>query len=82
MQQEVVLAMLAKEPSHGYELRARLARALGPVAEGISCVPSGALPAVTTPPAGFVIIGGGKTAMDAVCWLLDRGTPPPAIMTE
>lgn len=36
MQQEVVLAMLAKEPSHGYELRARLARALGPAAEGIS----------------------------------------------
>ena len=36
MQQEVVLAMLAKEPSHGYELRVRLARALGPVAEGIS----------------------------------------------
>ena len=30
MQQEVVLAMLAKEPSHGYELRVRLARALGP----------------------------------------------------
>jgi DNA-binding PadR family transcriptional regulator len=36
MQQEVVLAMLAKEPSHGYELRARLGRALGPVAEGIN----------------------------------------------
>jgi DNA-binding PadR family transcriptional regulator len=36
VQQEVVLAMLAKEPSHGYELRARLARALGPVAEGMS----------------------------------------------
>ena len=36
MQQEVVLAMLAKEPSHGYELRARLARSLGPVAEGIN----------------------------------------------
>jgi DNA-binding PadR family transcriptional regulator len=36
VQQEVVLAMLAKEPSHGYELRARLGRALGPVAEGIS----------------------------------------------
>ena len=30
MQQEVVLAMLAKEPSHGYQLRARLQRALGP----------------------------------------------------
>ena len=36
MQQEVVLAMLAKEPSHGYELRVRLARALGLVADGIS----------------------------------------------
>ena len=31
--QEVVLAMLAKEPSHGYELRARLREALGPVGE-------------------------------------------------
>jgi DNA-binding PadR family transcriptional regulator len=36
MQQEVVLAMLAKEPSHGYELRARLGEALGPLAEGIN----------------------------------------------
>ena len=33
MQQEVVLAMLAKEPSHGYELRARLRQALGPLGE-------------------------------------------------
>jgi DNA-binding PadR family transcriptional regulator len=33
LQQEVVLAMLAKEPSHGYELRARLQQALGPVGE-------------------------------------------------
>ena len=31
MRQEVVLAMLAKEPSHGYELRARLGQALGPL---------------------------------------------------
>ena len=31
MQQEVVLAMLAKEPAHGYQLRARLRAALGPV---------------------------------------------------
>jgi DNA-binding PadR family transcriptional regulator len=36
VQQEVVLAMLAKEPSHGYELRTRLARALGPVAGDMS----------------------------------------------
>jgi DNA-binding PadR family transcriptional regulator len=26
VQQEVVLALLAKEPSHGYQLRARLRR--------------------------------------------------------
>ena len=31
MQQEVVLAMLAKEPTYGYELRARFRQALGPV---------------------------------------------------
>jgi DNA-binding PadR family transcriptional regulator len=33
MRQEVVLAMLAKEPSHGYELRARLRDALGPLGD-------------------------------------------------
>jgi DNA-binding PadR family transcriptional regulator len=36
VQQEVVLAMLAKEPTHGYELRARLRQALGPVGEGLN----------------------------------------------
>jgi DNA-binding PadR family transcriptional regulator len=34
--QEVVLAMLAKEPSHGYQLRARLNDALGPLGEAIN----------------------------------------------
>ncbi len=37
MQQEVVLAMLAKEPSHGYQLRARLRpEALKPVGEALN----------------------------------------------
>jgi DNA-binding PadR family transcriptional regulator len=36
MQQEVVLALLAKEPSHGYELRARLRHALGPLGETLN----------------------------------------------
>lgn len=36
MQQEVVLAMLAKEPSHGYQLRARLRQALGPLGEAMN----------------------------------------------
>ena len=34
--QDVVLALLAKEPSHGYELRARLRQALGPVGEAMN----------------------------------------------
>ena len=36
MQQEVVLAMLAKEPSQGFQLRARLDRALGPLGEAMN----------------------------------------------
>lgn len=36
MQQEVVLAMLAKEPAQGFQLRARLDDALGPLGEGIN----------------------------------------------
>lgn len=46
------------------------------VADGVACVPVGELTKVGHSPAGYVIIGGGKTAMDASCWLLDRGTPP------
>jgi DNA-binding PadR family transcriptional regulator len=34
--QEVVLAMLAKEPSHGYDLRTRLRNALGPLGEAMN----------------------------------------------
>jgi DNA-binding PadR family transcriptional regulator len=36
VQQEVVLALLAKEPAHGYQLRARLRQALGPVGEALN----------------------------------------------
>jgi DNA-binding PadR family transcriptional regulator len=36
VQQEVVLALLAKEPSHGYDLRARLRQALGPLGEAMN----------------------------------------------
>ncbi|MEV5896211.1 PadR family transcriptional regulator [Nonomuraea fuscirosea] len=34
--QDAVLAMLAKEPSHGYELHARLRRSLGPLGESMN----------------------------------------------
>ena len=36
MRQEVVLALLAKEPSHGFELRSRLDAALGPLGEAMN----------------------------------------------
>src|SRR5450755_204069 len=36
VQQEVVLAMLAKEPSQGSQLRSRLDRALGPLGEAMN----------------------------------------------
>jgi len=36
VQQEVVLALLVKEPSHGYELRTRLRQALGPLGDAMN----------------------------------------------
>jgi len=36
MRQEVVLALVAKEPAHGYQLRARLRDALGPLGDGMN----------------------------------------------
>lgn len=49
------------------------------VADGVRCVPVGALASLPKAPAGFVIIGAGKTAMDAACWLLDQGVAPADI---
>ncbi len=50
------------------------------VAEGVPCVPVGELARLESAAAGYVIVGGGKTAQDAICWLLDRGTPPDDII--
>jgi DNA-binding PadR family transcriptional regulator len=36
VQQEVLLALLAKEQSHGYQLRARLRQALGPLGDAMN----------------------------------------------
>src|SRR5439155_20935064 len=49
------------------------------VDDGVRCVPVGKLATLEAPAAGFVIVGGGKTALDAICWLLDRGTDPDDI---
>ena len=49
------------------------------VAEGVRCVPVGQLTALTEPARRYVIVGAGKTALDAICWLLDRGTDSAGI---
>jgi len=47
--------------------------------DGAQFMPLNDLPKITTPPAGFVIIGGGKTGIDACLWLLEHGVAPKDI---
>lgn len=49
------------------------------VADGVRCVPPNALPTIDHPPAGYVIVGAGKTGIDAALWLLANGVDPYAI---
>jgi hypothetical protein len=49
------------------------------VEPGARCEPVGALARVAEPTDGYVIIGAGKTAIDACLWLLDSGVPPELI---
>jgi hypothetical protein len=49
------------------------------IGDGARCVPVGELAGLERPADGYTIVGGGKTALDAICWLLDRGTDPDDI---
>ena len=49
------------------------------IAQGVNCIPLNALPRVTHPPSGYVVIGSGKTGIDACLWLLENGAPADAI---
>ncbi len=49
------------------------------VAPDVNFVPVNALADLSAPPARFVILGSGKTAIDACLWLLSSGTEPDAI---
>ncbi len=42
---------------------------------GVACVPIGALARLDERPERYVIIGAGKTALDACVWLLEQGVP-------
>lgn len=45
------------------------------VAPGLLCMPLNDLPQVKQPQAGFVVVGAGKTGIDACLWLLQNGVP-------
>ena len=49
------------------------------VAPGIVCVPPNDLPRVANAHAAYVVIGAGKTGMDACIWLLQNGADPGSI---
>jgi hypothetical protein len=49
------------------------------VAEGVQFMPLNDLPKIQSPPAGYVIVGGGKTGIDAVLFLLENGANPDHI---
>src|SRR5690606_19834957 len=49
------------------------------VDSGVRCVPAGGIASLEERPERFVIIGAGKTALDACVWLLERGVPAAAI---
>ncbi len=46
------------------------------IAPGVKCVPLNELPRVKRPPSGYVVVGAGKTGIDAALWLLDSGVAP------
>ena len=46
------------------------------VATSVDCIPPNDLPRFTHPPDRYVVIGAGKTGMDACLWLLRQGVPP------
>ena len=49
------------------------------VSAGVRCVPLNELPRVKSPPSGYVVIGAGKTGIDACLWLLENKVSPDKI---
>ena len=49
------------------------------VADGVRCIPVGDLARLAERPDRFVIVGAGKTALDACVWLISQGVPADCI---
>lgn len=50
------------------------------VGEGVSLIPINDLTILRQPPSGYVVLGAGKTSIDACLWLLDKGVDPQRIV--
>jgi hypothetical protein len=49
------------------------------VAPGVRCVPVNDIVRLTQPQSGYVVVGSGKTGIDACLWLLEQGVDPDLI---
>jgi hypothetical protein len=49
------------------------------VAPGVQCVPLNDLPKIQHPHTGYVVVGSGKTGIDACLWCLQNGVAPEKI---
>ena len=49
------------------------------IGEEVRFMPLNDLPLVTDAPKGFTVVGGGKTGIDAILWLLENHVPPQNI---
>ncbi|MGI0108249.1 hypothetical protein [Salinimicrobium sp. WS361] len=49
------------------------------IAPELQFIPINNLPKIVEPPEGFVVIGGGKTGVDAILWLLEQQVDPDRI---
>ncbi len=49
------------------------------VGEGVECVPPNELAKIRQPYEHYVVVGAGKTGMDACLWLLGRGVAPAEV---
>lgn len=49
------------------------------IADGVRFMPLNDLPKIDRPPSGYVVIGGGKTGIDACLWLLENRVDPDHI---
>ena len=49
------------------------------IAEGVKFMPLNDLPSITEAPDGYIVIGGGKTGIDACLWLLEHNVDPDKI---